>query len=212
MQNTVTQSIDHVQELLHRMADKVCEMVLEAVEGVVTNDTERLQRVIAADPELDAMEEEAVLTTFRVIVLQAPVAKDARFFAGVLSIISELENAGDDAVKLARRGKKMKIELPEQLRAPLGALAESTIQMVKNTMDLVNDFREDEAEILIQSDELIDSGYKAARKHILTSAEEHLPFNRELYRMIEMFHALEHIADHMVEIAKRLSLISKTLR
>lgn len=193
-----------IRTMLHSMADKVCGMVLDGVEGAVSDDMAMLERVMKADPEIDDLEDQVMKLVFELTVMQAPVSDDARVLMGTLSIVGELEQAGDDAVKLARRASKMRGKFREDLLAPLGALAESSVQMITDAMELYGHYDDEKALAIIQSDEMIDSAYKRARKRILEVADQEGPLSREMFRTIEIFHALEHFADHAVEIAKRL--------
>lgn len=206
------QSLENSRQKLQEMTDAVCLMVLDAVEGAVTDQPDLLQSVIDRDNELDEFERKLIEDVFQLVVLRSPVGKDARFLASVFSIASELENAGDDAVKLARRASKIQGEFPGELQAPLGALAESVVQMLHDAMALTNVYTEQRADEIIASDEHIDSAYKKARRHIMNFTEATGgTLTRDMFRMIEIFHALEHIADHAVEIAKRLKSLNRDL-
>lgn len=207
---SVKENLEHVRGQISEMTNHLSEMIMEAVEGAVTADTARLKAVIERDAIVDRMEEEAIAITFGTIVMQAPAGKAARFLAGGLSIIGELENACDDVVKLAKRARKVGDKLPAELGPPLGALAEGVVQMLHNVIDLIDHYNEEKCQAFIESDSLIDQGYKAARNRVLEIAE-HGTLNREVLRMVEMFHALEHVADHLVEIARRIRLLHQPL-
>lgn len=198
------EKVIEIRTMLQAMAEKVNGMVLDGVEGAVSDDLAMLERVMEADPEIDDLEDQIMRTVFELMVMQAPVSDDARVLMGTLSIVGELEQAGDDAVKLARRATKMRGKFREDLLAPLGALAESSVQMMTDAMDLYGHYNDAKALSIIQSDEMIDSAYKRARKRILEVTDEDVPLSRDMFRTIEIFHALEHFADHAVEIAKRL--------
>lgn len=198
------EKVIEIRTMLQAMAEKVNGMVLDGVEGAVSDDLAMLERVMEADPEIDDLEDQIMRTVFELMVMQAPVSDDARVLMGTLSIVGELEQAGDDAVKLARRATKMRGKFREDLLAPLGALAESSVQMMTDAMDLYGHYDDAKALSIIQSDEMIDSAYKRARKRILEVTDEDVPLSRDMFRTIEIFHALEHFADHAVEIAKRL--------
>ncbi len=189
------------------MADHLSEMIMDSVEGAVTNDPVRLNAVIARDLQVDQLESEATTITFNTIVLHAPAGKQARMLAAGLLVVSELENAANDVVKLAKRARKIGTRMPEELGPPLGALAEGVVQMLHHTLDLLDNYSEEKCVAFIESDSLIDQGYKAARNRVIQMADEGLKFDREMLRMVEMFHALEHVADHLVEIARRIRLL-----
>lgn len=202
--------VEQIKSMLRIMAERVNGMTLDAVEGVVSADTLLLQRVVQADSQIDEYEARILDDIFQLIVLQSPVSSDARLLASMISIVGELEQAGDDAVKLARRARKLKSGLAPELAAPLGALAESAVQMISDALELVIQYDAQKAQDLIDADEMVDSGYKRARNHVLEFADTQGPLSRELFRTIEIFHALEHVADHAVEIAKRLQKFQRS--
>lgn len=184
-------------------------MVLDAVESAVSDDDYITQRVVDGEQELDELEERAMQSIFEVVVLQAPVSEDARFLMSTLSIVGELEQAGDDAVKLARRAQKLRGDFPPELQAPLGVLAEEVVQLLVDTGRLYDQYSEEEAVRIIAMDAEIDSAYKNARNHVLETSDASNAMSRQLFRTIEIFHALEHVADHAVEIAKRLQKFNR---
>lgn len=196
--------LEEIRTMLISMADQVCSMVLDGVEGAVSDDMPMLERVVTADPQIDDLEDQIMRQVFELIVMQSPVSDDARLLMGTLSIVGELEQAGDDAVKLARRATKMRGKFREDLLAPLGALAESSVQMMSDAMSLYSHYDDDKAQEIIEGDSLIDTAYKQARRRILEVTDSEGPLSRDMFRTIEIFHALEHFADHGVEIAKRL--------
>ena len=198
------EKLDQIRTMLMHMADLVCTMALDGVEGAVSDDLVMLDRVMNADPVIDDLEDQVMRMVFELMVMQAPVSGDARILMGTLSIVGELEQAGDDAVKMARRASKMRGKFREDLLAPLGALAESSVQMMTDAMELYTHYDDEKALTIIESDEMIDSAYKRARKRILEVSDTEGPLSRDMFRTIEIFHALEHFADHAVEIAKRL--------
>jgi phosphate uptake regulator len=55
---------------------------------------------------------------------------------------------------------------------------------------------------------MIDSAYKKARNQIFVMASENPVATQELFWTIEIFHSLEHVADHAVEIARRMKQLN----
>ena len=193
-----------VRDIFVEMSTIVTDMVLTAVEAAITEDPELAAQVVTRDEELDNLEEAAMRKVTDLVVLQAPVSKDARFLRASLAVVGELEQAGDDAVKLARRVRKIGAHFPAEFRMPLGALAESVVQMIHDVVVLVEHFDDDEAQRIIDSDGQIDGAYKQARTRVFELIEGGQDFDRQMLRTIEIFHSLEHVADHAVEIARRM--------
>lgn len=198
------QELAGVRQMLHNMLDQVAEMVLLAGEAASTGDESTLRRIVEMDNAIDEMEETTVMRVLEMIILQAPVSKDARFLATVLAIVGEIEQAGDDAVKLSKRLRRLGDDFPDGFRLPLGSLAEAVVDTLRSAGDLIDNYTDTRASEIIAGDNAIDSGYKQARDHVLSIADLHPPMSRQTFWTIEAFHALEHVADHAVEIAKRM--------
>ena len=95
---------------LQELARMVAEMgglaekqIADAVDALAKRDAELAQRVIAADPTIDALqreiEEKAVLTIAR----RQPMAVDLREIVGALRVANDLERIGDLAKNIAKR-------------------------------------------------------------------------------------------------------------
>jgi phosphate uptake regulator len=69
-------------------------------------------------------------------------------------------------------------------------------------------YDEELASNIIEYDSMIDSAYKKARNQIFVMASENPVATQELFWTIEIFHSLEHVADHAVEIARRMKQLN----
>src|SRR5437879_13227763 len=87
-----------LQELTRMVAEMgglAEKQVADAVDALARRDTERAQRTVAADPDIDALqaevEEKAVLTIAR----RKPMAVDLRENVGALRVSNDLARVGD---------------------------------------------------------------------------------------------------------------------
>ena len=95
-----------LQELTRMVAEMgglAEKQVADAVDALARRDTERAQRTVAADPDIDALqaeiEEKAVLTIAR----RQPMAVDLREIVGALRVSNDLERIGDLAKNIGKR-------------------------------------------------------------------------------------------------------------
>ena len=65
----------------------------------------------------------------------------------------------------------------------------------------------DLARSIVSDDEHIDGRYATARNGVLELIKADPTNARAMLRTIEIFHALEHVADHAVAISKRMQVI-----
>lgn len=200
--------LDEIKALIHRMGDCVTEMLDLATQLAFAFDEGHYARIQALDDIVDRSEEQAMTIAVEAIMRQSPVAGDLRLLASTLSIVGELEQAGDDAEKLAGRARKMGDALPEEFKAALFDMQQEACEVLRLAVSLYDHYDDEVAERILEADNAVDFGYKSARKRVVALIEEHPQNARQLLRLIGLFHALEHAADRGVEITKRLRMHS----
>lgn len=207
---TVRQRLDdrhqHLQTDILRMAGIANDMVRLAVEAVISGDVELARSVIAMDDEVDSLEKETLNATVRAVGLEAPVASDLRMLVCTLGVIGEVEKIADDAVKLARRSAKLTGHFPAEMKLALHQLGEEARRVFAASMRLYVEYSTELAEEIVSSDEAIDGQYVKARNRVFDLIRDNPQETEHLVRTIEAFHALEHVADHAVEIASRMRM------
>ena len=115
--------------------------------------------------------------------------------------------AADDAVKLARRVKKLSGQFPAELKVALLELGEESRRMFATALRLFTDYSPELAQEIIANDVEVDTRYTAARNRVIEMIRENPENSESLDRTIDSFHALEHVADHAVEIARRMRML-----
>lgn len=188
------------------MGGIAAEMVRLAVEAVISGNSELAKTVIDMDDEVDALEKATLNETVRAVALEAPVASDLRMLVCTLGVIGEVEKIADDAVKLARRSTKLTGHFPAEMKLALHQLGEEARKVFAASLRLYVEYSPELAKDTISSDEEIDGQYVRARNRVFDLIRESPQETEHLVRTIEAFHALEHVADHAVEIASRLRM------
>lgn len=183
------------------------DMVRLAVEAALSGDVALADRVISIDDEVDEFEREIFGKAVMVVMQEAPVAEDLRLLVSTMGIVGELENIGDDAVKLARRATKLASQFPPELKVRLVELGEAARRSLGSAIRLYSEFDPALAEQIVEDDRAIDSAYSAARLQVFDMIRESPNDTEQLVRTIDAFHALEHVADHAVAIARRMQLL-----
>ena len=192
-------------EIMH-MGAIAADMSRLAVDAVLNGNVELANHVIGMDDEVDELEKSILNKTVSAVALETPVASDLRMLVSTLGITGELEKVGDDAVKLARRATRLTGHFPAELKVALMDLGEAACRAFATSLRLYSDYDEDMAIAVIRSDKQIDGQYVNARNRVLDLIQKNPSETEHLVRTIDAFHALEHIADHAVEIATRLRL------
>jgi phosphate transport system protein len=133
------------------------------------------------------------------VMQESPVASDLRFLVSTLGVVGEIEEVADDAVKLARRSLKLGTNFPSSMKVQLSDLSEIARRQLASAIRLYADFDNDQ----------VDSAYSRARDELLVLLKKDPSDAGGLVRAIEVFHALEHVSDGAVAIAKRMLIIDE---
>lgn len=200
------ESLGAIRASVVRMGNIASEMVRIAVESAMSGDVELAATVVRMDDEVDHLEVESLNRCVLVVMREAPVASDLRMLVSTMGVIGEIEKVADDAVKLARRATKLTGQFPGELKAALMELGECSRLSFASALKLYTEFSPELAQAIIDSDKEIDTQYKSARNRLFEMIKKNPEATAHLVRTIEVFHALEHVADHAVEIASRLRM------
>jgi phosphate transport system protein len=190
-----------------RMGNEALDMVRHAAEGALSHDAEVLEQVLAQDDVVDALERALFMKTVVIVMQEQPVAQDLRLLVSTLGVVGEIEKVADNAVKLARRSQKLGQPIPVELRKPFSDIAELARRQFAASLKLYSEYDSALAREIIHGDNEVDRAYSAARNQIFGVEQADQEQLTTLYRTVESFHALEHISDNSVEIARRLRML-----
>lgn len=188
------------------MGNRVLEMTQKAAHAVTVGSEVEAREVVAADDDVDLLESRTLRDVCVLMVQEAPVARDLRMLTTTLVVLSDFERAADYAVKLARRSMKIGHRFPADMKTDFAELD----RMVRQAMALaikqyLEHAEEADGELrFLERD--IDRAYQQARKEILNRIKEDPQRADDLIRTMQMFHALEHIADCAVSISKHVTM------
>ena len=191
------------------MGNLAHDMVRKASESVITGNPSLANEVIRDDDEVDSLERKTTLETIMLVMQESPVGPDLRFLVSTLGVVGEIEEVADDAVKLARRSIKLGTSFPSSMKVKLNDVSEVARRQLASAIRLYADFDADLAHSIIATDDEVDSAYSKARDELLVLLKNDPSEAKSLVRAIEVFHALEHVSDGAVAIAKRMQLIDE---
>lgn len=203
---TLDEAIAEIRADVVRMGAQAHDMVEMAVQSVFHEGSDLHEEVTQLEADLDASERKATQKIVELAVTISPVAHDLLFLTSTLVILGEIERAGDDAFKLSRRSSKLTMPFPDDLKELLAETDRQSRANFRTAISLFAEYDSETAHRLIKSDQLVDNAYKASRTALLEKMVEEPEEKRQHFRVSEMFHALEHVSDHAVNIAKTLRL------
>src|SRR6516225_1782704 len=200
-----------LQELTRMVAEMgglAEKQVADAVDALARRDTERAQRTVAADPDIDALqaeiEEKAVLTIAR----RQPMAVDLREIVGALRVANDLERIGDLAKNIAKRVSALDddVQLTKVLRG-VEHMSELVLLQIKDVLDSYARRDVDKALAVWRGDEEIDAVNNSLFRELLTYMMED-PRNISLcIHLLFCAKNIERMGDHATNIAETVYYI-----
>ena len=134
------EKLNEIRNEVVRMGTDALEMVRMAVEATLSNDMQLCESVITADDSVDSLERSIYTKTVVIVMQESPVANDLRMLVATLGVVSEIEKAADDAVKLARRARKLQHAFPSEMRRALMELGEVARVQFSSSLRLYADY------------------------------------------------------------------------
>jgi len=211
---STTPRIDHTAKAfdtdLQEITRKVAEMgglverqITDAVQALVDRDLELGERVMAADPQVDALqreiEEKAILTIAR----RQPMAVDLREIVGAMRVCNDLERIGDHAKHIGKRVVALDGDFyPQRLIRGVEHMAELVASQLKQVLDAYASRDLPAALAVWKGDEEVDAMCTSLFRELLTYMMED-PRNIT-FCMHLMFCAkdIERMGDHATNIAE----------
>lgn len=199
------EQIEQVQVDVTRLASFVVEMVGDAMRALVDQDEELADKVIRDDDVADELDLHIEQECMRLLALQQPMAKDLRIIGTALKIISDFERVGDYAVDIARSAKTLADEPYFKALVDIPHMAEITIRMVRMAAQAFVNADLNLVHQVIEQDEEIDRLWY----HLLDELVNYMQRDPELIlqstHLLLVARYLERIADHVVNVAERVS-------
>jgi len=194
---------------LLKMGGLVERQIAEAVDSLVTRNSERARVTIARDSEVNHMDVASDEICIRLLALHQPAASDLRFITTGLKITTDLERIGDNAVNICERAVELNQEPQIKPYIDIPRMASIAQSMVKDSLDAF--MREDTtlAEEVIERDDEVDGlNYQIYRELLSYMAEDPSTITRAT-RILFVSKYLERIADHATNIAEMVVYMVK---
>jgi phosphate transport system protein len=195
--------LESVRSHVLQMGGLVEEQITRAVESLVTGDMALIEKVIADDTRVNALEVEIDEACSHIIARRQPAAGDLRLLITVIKTITDLERIGDEAEKIARMAKL--IHAAEKLHMPrmdLSHVADRALAMLRQALDAFARLDVSEAMRVVKQDQAVDDEFRAVMRQLITFMMED---PRSITRSLEILFiakAVERIGDHAKNMAE----------
>jgi phosphate transport system protein len=189
---------------LLEMGGLVESQILHAMQALNTFDLALVEQVLQDERRLNAMEIEIDEEVSDIIARRQPAARDLRLLMATSKCITNLERAGDEARKIAKRIRRIAMDgaartdnIAEIKRS--GEMASAILRKALDAfarMDIVT------AAQIVRDDEAIDKEFQAfVRKLVTSMMADPLTISTGLHYLF-IAKAIERIGDHATNIAE----------
>ncbi len=193
---------------LQEESDLVLRALRAALNALARGDDELADEVISFDDSVDqryAAIEEGVQS---LLARQTPVAADLRLVLAVLRVNLHLERMADYCVTVAKLTKLMGgLDVSDGgISASVEDMGRRAEQMIRVAMDAFAARDAEQAQTLVELDELIDRANRKAIEDVLSLGSS--PREREYgLRMLVVSRCVERIGDHAVDIGEQVAFL-----
>ncbi len=197
----------------------------KALDALETGDVAMSGMVIEGDAIIDSLRAAIEEHTIRLLTLQQPLGgRDLRYLTSVLSIVSDLERAGDGAAGIAQNILRMaplrsnaaqvKITTSVSSVGENGQITEASImrgmlelgrearRVLQGTMDAFANSDAKAARYIWEEDDVVDVRY-----HTIPALQIDSRILQRLTYMLWIAHKLERVGDHCSNICERIVFI-----
>jgi phosphate transport system protein len=203
--------LDLVSTRLLEMGGLVESQIAHALQLLDGFDSEVVREVLVDEQRLNRMELAIDEEVSNVIARRQPAARDLRLLLAISKCITNLERAGDEARKIAKRVRR----IHENRNAPnlniseIKVSGEMALAMLRRALDAFARMDTVAAARIVRDDAAIDSAFRAfTRKLVAKMTEDPRAISNGLEYMV-IAKAIERIGDHATNIAEFVVYIVK---
>ncbi len=190
--------LEAVRARVLQMGGLVESQIKFAIESLVNGDVAQMNRVIADDHRVNAMEVEIDESCVRIIARRQPAAGDLRMVMMVIKTITDLERIGDEAEKIARMAKLLsqreRLILPRYTE--IRHAAELALDMLRMSLDAFARLDLSCAAQVVRQDEQVDEEFRAIMRYLITFMMEDPRTISTALEILFVAKAIERIGDH----------------
>ncbi|AOK04152.1 transcriptional regulator PhoU [Burkholderia latens] len=203
---------------LNAVSSKVLEMgglvesqIVGAMHALNEFDRETAEKVIAAEETLNAMEVEIDQECGNIIARRQPAARDLRLLMSISKTITNLERAGDEAEKIAKRVRRL-IDEPAARAVNIAEIkvsGEMAVTILRRALDAFARLDTVAAAQIVKDDKEIDQEFRAFVRKLVSYMQEDPRTISVGLEYLFIAKAIERIGDHAKNIAEFIIYIVK---
>ena len=203
---------------LNLVSSKVLEMgglvesqIVKAMQALNEFDLDIAEQVIAAEDRLNTMEVEIDEECSNIIARRQPAARDLRLLIAISKTITNLERAGDEAEKIAKRTKRLMEDGASRTIniAEIKLSGEMAVSILRRALDAFARLDTVAAAQIVRDDKAIDEEFRAFVRKLISYMTEGPRSISVGLDFLFIAKAIERIGDHAKNIAEFIIYIVK---
>ena len=199
-------SLDEIDRKIVQIFALICEGVSGATDAFLAGDHDAAKALFAREVLVDELYAEVEALVQTQLLLQSPMAEDARFLLCALRIVPELERTGDLAEHVAAGAVRgLSAELTPRARGLVEQLGSVAADMWREAMDAYIERDPLAGARLRERDDEMDDLHATLTAE-LASGSMRVPVVLEMGLIARFF---ERLGDHAVNVAERVKLMAK---
>ncbi len=196
------EELRRLRDIIVRMGGVVESQLSECQVALLKRDSEAAERVMATDPQVDAMEREVDATVIRLLALRQPVADDLRGIIAAMRIAADLERAGDYATNVAKRAIVLANHPSVPAVTGIARINRMALEMIKDVLDSYVAGDAGRAIEVWNRDDQVDKLYTGVFRELLTYMMEDPRNITACTHLLFIAKNLERVGDHATNIAE----------
>ncbi|MCD6177240.1 MAG: phosphate signaling complex protein PhoU [Candidatus Cloacimonetes bacterium] len=203
------QQIEELKKAVIEQANQVDLMIKLSIDGLLGKDNSKLEKVLEIEELVNTNEVRIEEDAITLIALQKPEAKNLRMILMILKMNNDLERMGDLAENITQSAEYLirKPFIKKLINIP--AMAEATINMVKQSIDAFINEDAKLAEQVCIDDDIVDEMKEHIYRVLITYMMDDPTTIKRAIHLNKIASNLERIADLSTNIAEDTIYIAK---
>lgn len=192
-----------------QMGGLVETQIAAAIASHDSGDLSATRHIIDTDQQVNELEKTIDDRCTQLIARRQPAASDLRLVFAITKIVTDLERAGDEAKKIAKKTQRIieSGQRPGQYGSGVRHVGEAALNMMRAALDAFARLDSTEAERVIASDQAVDQGFKSIVRQLITHMMEDPRTITTALDIIWVARAVERIGDHAKNVAEHVVFI-----
>jgi phosphate transport system protein len=201
----------HMKELLDQvlvLGSMVEEAIQQSVEALKKRDLSASQKIYLNDVKINQRRYRIENEALTLIATQQPMARDLRFLAAILEVITELERIGDYAKGISKINILLGDATVDAPYNDLQLMADRGLDMLHRALSAFINHDAETARVIPQEDDEIDALYNHIYHELITQMINYPESINQASHLMWAAHNLERMADRVTNICERIVFVS----